>query len=246
MTIPEYSWQGTKTGDITLPAVFSVARHDDVIARALRFISNSARESIANTKKRGEVAGTGKKPWRQKGTGRARQGSTRSPQWVGGGVAFGPTPERNWATRLNKKMRQLALVSALSAKAADGEMIAIQAMPAELTKTNQVAKALASLPVAKKRLLIAGDVSEALLLTTRNVPGVQVTPGYLLNLHDVITAKQIVLMPGAAERIQVTWGPKIATKRLTAAPAAKTTVKKTTAVAEAPADSVDVSPAGEE
>lgn len=220
---PLMSADGQTKGVFELPPVFGVALHKDLIYRYWRFVQASARMAIASVKRRGQVSGTGKKPWQQKGTGRARQGSTRSPQWRGGGVVFGPTTERNFVLRMNKKMRALGLMSALSSKVADGELSVIETVAIEKPKTKEMVK-IQQVAGGAKVLVVVTDVTEALTLASRNLSDLTVIAAHHLNLGDLLRAKMVLITPEATEKIQAIWGPKLAAKRL---PEIKTPVKET-------------------
>lgn len=211
---PLYSHTGEKLGMFSLPAVFGLARHDDVIFRYLRYIQAASRMPIANTQTRGDVQGGGKKPWRQKGTGRARQGSTRSPQWKGGGVVFGPSAAQNFVLRLNRKMRQLALMSVLSSKVTDQELVVLDVFSLPETKTSVLAKMLKTWPGSGKRLLIVPDMSETLMLASRNLADLEILPAHRMNLKSLLRAKTVIVTKDGVEKIQAIWGDKIAAKRL--------------------------------
>ncbi len=146
-----YNLEGKETGEIKLPeSIFGVELNNDLVHQVVVAQAANARKIIAHTKDRGEVSGGGRKPWKQKGTGRARAGSNRSPIWKGGGVTFGPTTERNYSKKINKKMKQKALFMILSAKLNDNEIIFIDEMKLKEAKTKEMKKALESLVESRK------------------------------------------------------------------------------------------------
>ena len=166
---------GKKVSDIELSdAVFGLTPNEKVMhAAVVNFLANQ-RQGTQSTKTRSEVSGGGRKPWRQKGTGRARQGSTRSPQWTHGGVALGPKP-RDYSYRLNKKVKRLAVLSALSSKAQSGEMIVLDKIEATEYKTKTIANMLKAVGVTKKALIVTPAVDAKLVKSAANIPGVKTT-----------------------------------------------------------------------
>lgn len=190
LNIPVYSREGKKVGEMELShAVFGVKPNPSVLHEALIAQQANARRSIADTKTRGEVRGGGKKPWKQKGTGRARHGSSRSPIWVGGGITFGPLSTRNFSVKINKKTKNLAVRMSLSDKVADGKMVVVDEFAQSEFKTKTVASMLASLPVKGKRTLIVLPArDQKMLMSARNIEGVYTTNVASLSLEDVLTA----------------------------------------------------------
>ncbi|MGB0757033.1 MAG: 50S ribosomal protein L4 [Patescibacteria group bacterium] len=172
MKVSVYNKQGKEQKTVDLPAeVFAVALKPDVVKQVIVAIQANQREVYAHTKGRSEVRGGGKKPWRQKGTGRARHGSTRSPIWVGGGVTFGPTKERNFSKKINKKVRRLALKMVLSDKAENKAIVVVEDLNMEAIKTKAVVDMLKALPLDGRPTLILTDaVSEALTKSVANIP----------------------------------------------------------------------------
>ena len=161
--------KGEKVGDITLNEnVWGIEPNDAVLYDALTLARNNARQGTADTKTRSEVSGGGKKPWRQKGTGRARQGSTRAPHWIKGGIVFGPHP-RSYAKKMNRKERRLALKSALSYKVIESEMIVVDNFDLETGKTKDAKVALNNLKANKKVLLVVDELNDNVILATRNL-----------------------------------------------------------------------------
>ena len=176
MKVSVYNKQGKEQKTVELPAtVFSVALKPDVVKQVIVAIHANQREVYAHTKGRSEVRGGGKKPWRQKGTGRARHGSTRSPIWVGGGVTFGPTKERNFSKKINKKVRRLALKMVLSDKAENKAIVVVEDLNMEVIKTKAVADMLKALPLDGRPTLILTDVmNQALVKSVANIPKTEV------------------------------------------------------------------------
>lgn len=200
-----YNKKGEETGKISLPeSVFGLKWNADLVDQVVKSMMSNARVAIADTKDRGEVRGGGKKPWRQKGTGRARHGSRRSPIWVGGGVAHGPTSEKNFKCKINKKMKVKALYTVLSAKLRDGEICFVDDLTFKTPKTKDAVSAIASLSKLKgfekmayksgKRALIAlPTTEEATVKSFRNLASVKVVNTIELNPVDVLTYKYLVI-----------------------------------------------------
>ena len=151
----------------------------------------SWRQGTHKVKNRTEVKGGGKKPWRQKGTGRARQGSIRAPQWRGGGVVFGPTPDRNYKLKMNKKVRRLALKSALSQKVIDSELTVLDNIAIDAPKTKAMVKVLENLEANRKTLIVMDEVDENVALSARNIPGVKVINSKGLNVYDIVDSTKL-------------------------------------------------------
>ncbi|MFA6429297.1 MAG: 50S ribosomal protein L4 [Patescibacteria group bacterium] len=193
-----YNQEGASVGDIALSdAIFGVKPEAGLIHEAVIAARANARRSVANTKTRGEVRGGGKKPWKQKGTGRARQGSIRAPQWVGGGITFGPLSERNFSLKINKKAKQKALFMALSDKVADKRLIVLDTVTTEPAKTKTVAMALKKLPVQKTVLIVAPGANASLMRMVRNLQNVKVTNAQSVGLMDVMTYRSVVFLKDA-------------------------------------------------
>lgn len=196
--------KGEKVKEITLnEIVFGIEPNDAVLYDAITLSRNNSRQASANTKTRSEVSGGGKKPWRQKGTGRARQGSTRAPHWYHGGVVFGPTPDRNYTKKMNKKERRLALKSALSYKLIDSEMIVLDAMKLESGKTKEAIQVLTNLKVNnEKTLIVVNELDENLVLATRNLANVILLETDEINTLDVVSADRLVITEDAVKKIE--------------------------------------------
>ncbi|MDL2324981.1 50S ribosomal protein L4 [Ruminococcaceae bacterium OttesenSCG-928-A16] len=169
-------------------------------AAVVNFLANQ-RQGTQSTKTRAEVRGGGRKPWRQKGTGHARQGSTRSPQWVHGGVALGPKP-RDYSYRLNRKLKRLALLSALSAKAAAGEIVVVDEFKIPEYKTKTVVGMLAAVGAEKKALIVTDAVDTKMVKSASNIPGVKTTTASLINVYDILNAGKFVVSVNAAKKIE--------------------------------------------
>ena len=193
---------GKKVSTIELSdAVFGMTPNEKVMhAAVVNFLANQ-RPGTQSTKTRSEVSGGGKKPWRQKGTGRARQGSIRSPQWTHGGIALGPKP-RDYSYRLNKKVKRLALVSALSAKAQAGDMVVIDKIEAAEYKTKTVAAMLKAVDATKKALIVTPAVDEKLVKSAANLAGVSTTVVGQINTYAVLNSGKLVISADAAKKLE--------------------------------------------
>ena len=193
---------GKKVSTIELSAaVFGMTPNEKVMhAAVVNFLANQ-RQGTQSTKTRSEVSGGGKKPWRQKGTGRARQGSIRSPQWTHGGIALGAKP-RDYSYRLNKKVKRLAMVSALSAKAQAGEMVVIDKIEAAEYKTKTVAAMLKAVDATKKALIVTPAVDEKLVKSAANLAGVSTTVVGQINTYAVLNGGKLVISADAAKKLE--------------------------------------------
>jgi len=192
---------GKQVGDIELnDSVFGIEPNEHVIYEAVVMQQASLRQGTHATKNRSAVRGGGRKPWRQKGTGRARQGSIRSPQWVGGGVVFGPSP-RSYSFKLPKKVRRLAIKSALSAKVRDNETIILDQLTMETPKTKAFAEVLKNLSVNEKALIVINDDNEATVLSARNIPTVKLVSADQVNVYDVVNSGKLIMTKDAAEKL---------------------------------------------
>ena len=193
--------KGEKVGDITLNEnVWGIEPNDAVLYDALTLARNNARQGTADTKTRAEVSGGGRKPWKQKGTGRARQGSTRAPHWIKGGIVFGPHP-RSFAKKMNKKERRLALKSALSYKVIESEMIVVDNFDVE-AKTKAAIAALKNLKADKKVLLVVEELNDNVILATRNIKEVVLLEASEINTYDVIAANNMIITEKAVKAIE--------------------------------------------
>nr|MDH3083132.1 50S ribosomal protein L4 [Bacillus subtilis] len=197
-----YNQNGSTAGDIELNAsVFGIEPNESVVFDAILMQRASLRQGTHKVKNRSEVRGGGRKPWRQKGTGRARQGSIRSPQWRGGGVVFGPTP-RSYSYKLPKKVRRLAIKSVLSSKVIDNNIIVLEDLTLDTAKTKEMATILKGLSVEKKALIVTADANEAVALSARNIPGVTVVEANGINVLDVVNHEKLLITKAAVEKVE--------------------------------------------
>ncbi|ARQ05989.1 50S ribosomal protein L4 [Macrococcoides canis] len=197
---------GTKAGSIELnDNVFGIEPNQHVLFEAINLQRASMRQGTHAVKNRSAVSGGGRKPWKQKGTGRARQGTIRAPQWRGGGIVFGPTP-RSYSYKMPKKMRRLALRSALSAKVQENAFTVLESLTFDAPKTKEFKNMTTTLELPKKVLFIveAEDVNVA--LSARNIPGVTVITTTGLNVLDIVHANQVVMTKGAVEKVEEVLG----------------------------------------
>ncbi|MEK7582998.1 MAG: 50S ribosomal protein L4 [Patescibacteria group bacterium] len=199
MQSPVYNQQGEEIGTMELPAhLFEVAFNADTVHSVMLAQEANARHSIAHTKGRGEVRGGGKKPWRQKGTGRARHASIRSPIWKGGGVAFGPTKERNFSQKVNKKLARTALAMVLSSKVHDGEFKVVEGMQFEDSKTKFAAATLKKLaPSSRSVLVVTPKKNESLDRAMRNLKTSGVIAADSLNVRDILATQYVIVLKDA-------------------------------------------------
>ena len=193
---------GKKAGSIELnDSIFAIepnmsAMHLDVVG----YLANQ-RQGTQSTKTRSEVSGGGKKPWRQKGTGRARQGSTRAPQWYHGGIALGPKP-RTYGISINKKVRRLAMKSALSSKVAADEMIVLDSIKLDAIKTKAMAEMLAAIKAGKKVLVVLPENNEVIYKSIRNIEGAKVSTVNTLNVYDILNCDSLVVLKDSVTKIE--------------------------------------------
>ena len=193
---------GKKVNDINLNEnVWGVKPNDAVLYDAITLAQNSQRQGTASTKTRSDVSGGGRKPWRQKGTGHARQGSTRAPHWYHGGVVFGPHP-RTYGKKMNKKERVLALKSALAYKVSDNALIVVDSLTLKSNKTKDMIKVLDDLKVSKNILIVVKELSDNLILASRNIPKVDLLTYDEINTLDVIAADYLVIETDAVKAIE--------------------------------------------
>ena len=197
-----YDMSGKLVGEIELPeALFGVTPNESVVHDVVKSHLAALRQGTQSALTRAEVSGGGRKPWRQKGTGRARQGSTRAPQWTHGGIVFAPKP-RDYSYTLNKKTKRLALKSALSAKAAESCVIVIDEIKMDAPKTKEFAAFLAAVGAEKKPLVVTAAVDQNVVKSGRNIPGCEVTFANLINVYDVINANKLVVDKAALAKIE--------------------------------------------
>jgi large subunit ribosomal protein L4 len=197
-----YNQNGQTVGEIELnDAVFGIEPNKHVLFEAVIMQRASMRQGTHKTKNRAEVSGGGRKPWRQKGTGRARQGSIRAPQWRGGGTVFGPVP-RSYSYKLPKKVRRLAIKSALSSKVLENDIVVLDQLSLEAPKTKEMVKILNNLAVDRKALIVTDELNENVYLSARNIPGVKVVPANGINVLDVLNHDKLVITKAAVEKVE--------------------------------------------
>ena len=193
---------GKEVGEITLSEViFGAEINGAVLHAAVRTYLMNQRQGTQSTLTRTEVSGGGKKPWRQKGTGRARQGSTRSPQWTHGGVALGPKP-RDYRLSMNKKARRVALYSALSAKVAEGNLIVVDDIVCNEYKTKTMVNMINALGGARKPLVVLPEVNSMIVKSCDNIPGAKTALAHTINVYDILNADKFIVSRAAVEKIQ--------------------------------------------
>ena len=196
-----FNMAGQQVGEIELSeAVFGIEPNEAVVHAVVKNHLANCRQGTQSALTRAEVSGGGIKPWRQKGTGRARQGSTRAPQWYHGGIVFAPKP-RDYSYTLNKKVKRLALKSALSAKAAEGAVIVVDGLEMPEIKTKTM-KGFLNAVGAKKTVMITPEVNENVIKSARNIPGVLTTTAKILSVYDIVNANQIVVDKAALAIIE--------------------------------------------
>ena len=193
---------GAEVGEIALSdVIFGAEVNKAVLHAAVRTYLLNQRQGTQSTLTRSEVSGGGRKPWRQKGTGRARQGSTRSPQWTHGGIALGPKP-RSYTKKLNKKVKQIAMFSALSAKVANNEMVVVDSIVAESYKTKVMASMLTAIGAGKKALVVLDAKNDMVVKSLANIPGVKVAYTNTLNVYDILNCNTIVFAQAAVQKLE--------------------------------------------
>ncbi|PTX58181.1 LSU ribosomal protein L4P [Melghirimyces profundicolus] len=197
---------GSPVGELELSdSVFGIEPNETVLHDAVVMQQASLRRGTHAVKNRAAVRGGGRKPWKQKGTGRARHGSIRSPIWVGGGVAFGPTP-RSYAYKLPKKVRRLAMRSALSAKVKANELIVLDKLTLDQPKTKEMVRVLSNLNADRKALVVGGEFDENVALSARNIPGVKFIDAQGLNVLDVLNHDKLIITRDAVSRVEEVLG----------------------------------------
>ncbi len=211
--IKVYNQAGEVTGSLELnPALFGVKVNPALVHSVVVAQQANARRSIANTKTRGEVRGGGKKPWKQKGTGRARQGSIRAPQWIGGGITFGPRSERNFSVKVNRKMKQKALFMALSSKVTDQQMLVLETfLPAE-PKTKLAVQLFARLPIKRKALCVLPGSNPIFLRMIRNVSQFKAVTANSLSVVDVLAYPTLIFWKDAVAAFEQLYSSRLAAK----------------------------------
>lgn len=196
--VPVYSIEGKEAGNMALTdAMFNVKPVSTVIHEVVVGLRANARKSIANTKTRGEVSGGGKKPWKQKGTARARAGSSRSPIWVGGGITFGPTSERNFSVKINKKLKKKALFMGLTDKVLSNKLFVLEAVNVSMPKTKVMAELVKLLPIDRNALIIGPGAQPELMRMVRNLSNIKLVTVQSVNLLDVLTYRTIIFLKDA-------------------------------------------------
>ena len=196
-----YNMEGNEVGTMELnDAVFGVEVNEHLVHMAVVNQLANNRQGTQSAKTRSEVSGGGRKPWRQKGTGHARQGSTRSPQWTGGGVVFAPKP-RDYSFKMNKKEKRIALLSALSSKVADNKIVVLDAFNLDEVKTKKFAEVMSNLKVDKALVVIEGE-NKNVVLSGRNIPTVKVSATNEINTYDVLKYETLVVTKAAVEKLE--------------------------------------------
>lgn len=197
-----YNQDGANVNEIELnDKVFGIEPNKQAMFDMVLLQRASIRQGTHKVKNRTEVAGGGKKPWRQKGTGRARQGSTRAPQWRGGGVVFGPTP-RKYGFKLNRKVGRLALRSALSSKLVDSELTVVDTITLEAPKTKAMIKVLENLQAPAKTLLVVDEIDMNVALSANNIPGVMILEANKINVYDILNSNKMIITEAAVKAIE--------------------------------------------
>ena len=193
---------GAEVGTVELSdAIFGIEPNPVVVHEVVKNHLANCRQGTQSALTRAEVSGGGRKPWRQKGTGHARQGSTRSPQWTDGGIVFAPKP-RDYSYVLNKKVKRLALKSVLSAKAAEGKLVVIDSIKMDAIKTAEFRKFLNAVKVDGKAVVVTPEVDTVIVKSARNIPGVLTTIANMLNVYDIINAQYLVVDQAALAKIE--------------------------------------------
>ncbi|OGL64083.1 50S ribosomal protein L4 [Candidatus Uhrbacteria bacterium RIFOXYB2_FULL_45_11] len=199
--------KGEQVGSLTLEAsLFDVKMNPALIHEAVVAQQANSREAIAHTKTRGEVAGSSKKPWKQKGTGRARHGSTKSPIWVGGGITFGPRNERNFSLKINKRAKRKALAMILSEKVSSERFVAVDVLDLKDGKTKELAMILKNLPISKKKtLIVLPPAQKDVAIAAKNMKGIETMPSNTLNVVDLLKADVVLISKEAIDMITQTY-----------------------------------------
>lgn len=206
LKIKVYNQEGAEVKDLELnEAVFGIEPNKQALFDMVLLQRASLRQGTHKVKNRTEVSGGGKKPWRQKGTGRARQGSIRAPQWRGGGVVFGPTP-RSYKFKLNRKVRRLALKSALSTKVIDNEFMALEGIKFEAPKTKEMVKVLANLNAPTKTLIVVDEIDENVARSANNIPGVKLLDAKRVNVYDILNSNKLIMTEAAIKSVEEVLG----------------------------------------
>lgn len=197
-----YNMQGKKVSDVELSeAVFGIEPNENIVHSALVNYLANQRQGTQSTKTRAEVSGGGRKPWRQKGTGRARQGSIRAPHWVGGGVALGPKP-RSYNYTVNKKEKRLAIKSMLSSKVSENELVVVESLPLKEIKTKEMARILNNLKVEGKAVILLPEKDEIVQKSARNIEGVKTLQVGTINVYDLLKHKNLVVTEDTVKKLE--------------------------------------------
>ena len=200
--IDVYDINGKKVKELELnDKVFGIEPNENIVHEVVVNYLANQRQGTQNTKTRSEVSGGGKKPWRQKGTGRARQGSTRAPQWIKGGIALGPKP-RSYRYTVNKKERQLAVKSVLSSKVLENELVVVDSLPLKDIKTKEMVKALSNLKVEGKALIMLPEKNENVQKSARNIDGVKTTLVETINVYDLLKYNKLVVTEDTVKKLE--------------------------------------------
>ena len=201
-TIKVLNMSGAEVGTVELSdGIFGIEPNESVVHEVVKNHLANCRQGTQSALTRAEVSGGGKKPWRQKGTGHARQGSTRSPQWTHGGVVFAPKP-RDYGYTVNKKIKRLALKSVLSAKAAEGKIIVVDSIAMDAPKTKDFAAFLGAVKAEDKAYVVMPEVAANVVKSARNIPGVVTTTATILSVYDILNAKTLILDQAALATIE--------------------------------------------
>lgn len=209
MKIEFYTKSGEKGVAKDWPASLTREVKDEQVLEYIRYVRNAIRNSIADVKDRSEVAGGGRKPWKQKGTGNARHGSRRSPIWSGGGITFGPTSARNFTTRMNKRQRRDTLLSVFSSLIKDKKVIGTSGIKIETPKTKEALKSIEKLPLSGKIGIILSREEEAIKKSFNNLPYVSVIPAERLNVLKLMTIDNVVVTDDSLKRLIEVFSPKV-------------------------------------
>ncbi|MCI9286891.1 MAG: 50S ribosomal protein L4 [Clostridia bacterium] len=200
--IDVYNIEGKKVSDVELKEeIFGIEPNEDIVHSVLVNYLANQRQGTQSTKTRSEVSGGGKKPWRQKGTGRARQGSIRAPHWVGGGIALGPKP-RSYKYRVNKKERRLAIKSVLSSKVLENELVVVDAIDFKEIKTKNMVNALTNLKVEGKTLILLPEKNENVQKSARNIEGVKTSLVNTINVYDLLKYTNLVITLDTVKKLE--------------------------------------------
>lgn len=197
-----FNMAGQEVGKVDLSeAIFGIEPNKAVMhTMVVNYLANN-RQGTQSALTRSEVSGGGRKPWKQKGTGHARQGSTRAPQWTHGGIVFAPKP-RSYRFTVNKKVRRLAIKSAFSAKTADNELIVLDALTMDTYKTKTIAEMLKALGADKKALIVLPEVNDQIIKSARNIPGVKTAQVNTINVYDLVNADKLIIVKDALSKIE--------------------------------------------